>query len=46
MNWSSGECQCQGQPQCGVAFCLAEEEWPGCCPLDSDDPENCPPRGK
>ena len=44
---SQGECQCYGQPQCGTWFCLPEEEWPpGCCPLDSDDPESCPPRGK
>ena len=40
-----GACYCEGVPVCGGEFCIPEEEWPGCCLLDSEDPDSCPPPG-
>ena len=40
-------CTCEGKSACaGGAYCLSENEWPGCCALDSDDPDNCPTPGR
>lgn len=38
------ECSCGGEAICvGIGHCIPEDEWPGCCLLDSDTPEKCPP---
>ena len=43
----SGECFCEGEAACsGGAYCLSEDEWPGCCVLDSENPEDCRPPGE